>query len=44
MDEDDLNELKATLALASGKGVYEDLARMMERCIIASYESFDQRR
>ncbi len=44
MDEDDLNELKATLALASGKGVYEDLARMMERCIIASYESFGQRR
>lgn len=44
MDAENLNELNATLALAVRKGLYEDLARMFERCIIASYDSLKERR
>lgn len=42
LDESHMNELNATLALAGGKGNYEDLARLFERQIIESYSTVFQ--
>lgn len=42
LDQDDLDELNATLALAVRKSNYEDLARLYERCILKAYSDVFQ--